>query len=319
MNDKKQCPFCKEPYEKNLKICPHCHYKEPLNLEKALWVFIFLLLPFTIFKFAQEHFEEINFSLSSLTHSKEPSQRLEIKINPISELSGLSKEEILSKRKSYVNNSVVFKDLNYTPNEDVYQIEDYLPWISAEEIVKNGVDNNPNIGVGNSRHSISVNNPELLISFIIPEYKTTNKENFSTSAYLHPQKLFWDKEENTIEAYFDISSFNADYPQYSNTLFYLDETNARDLGYNWVYATENPNVSFKDYNKNIASSIYKIKGYYHKGYSCKLQSGCNNYSPYQEELVFKILDTGHLKIKLWKEKPLSVLQNADITYIMYFE
>ena len=62
-----------------------------------------------------------------------------------------------------------------------------------------------------------------------------------------------------------------------------------------------------------------MQGYYHKGYSCGLKEGCNNYSPYQEDMVFTIIDTGYLKLKLWKNKPLSVLKNADMTYIMHFE
>ena len=359
MSNQKQCPFCKEYYDKNLKICPHCSYKEPLSLDKTLWIFIILLLAFTIYKFAQEHFTEINFNLSTLTKLKEPKEIKEIELRPMSELSSLSREEIFSSRKDFVRKSIIFKEPNYSPSEDVYKIEDNLPWIGADEIIKNGAKGNENIGTGLSRHSIMINNPDLLFGFIIPELKikahskTANGEivyenpfcfeqytsqgnlelkciegnallefaenNAVKSAYFEPKQLLWNEKEQTIEAYFNISSFKKHFPSFSDIYFYLDETNARDLGYNWVWSSENSNISFEDYKNNISTNIYKMKGFYHKGYACGLEEGCNNYSPYQKEMVFKILDTGHIKMKLWKNKPMTVLQKPDITYIMYFE
>ena len=216
--------------------------------------------------------------------------------------------------------SVISHLKNYSPNEDVYRIEDDLAWISAYEIAKNGVKNNPNVGLGDSRHSISINNPELLLSFIVPQFNEgIDKNNFSTTSYFHPTKILWNKKERTIEAFFDITAFKKHHPKFQEVTMYPDETNARDFGYNWVYAPESMGLFFKDRQNNIERRLYRMQGYYHKGYSCGLKEGCNNYSPYQEDMVFTIIDTGYLKLKLWKNKPLSVLKNADMTYIMHFE
>ncbi|MBQ8847507.1 MAG: hypothetical protein IJ003_01015 [Candidatus Gastranaerophilales bacterium] len=322
MNDKAtKCPLCGEVFIEKTKICPNCFYKNPLGLRKALWTLIIILLPLT-FAYLILQNNDVDSSISSnQSYVVQAKQKEEIKINPMTKLSGLSRKDIFAQRKKYVNSSLVFSHLkNYSPNEDVYRIEDDLAWISAYEIAKNGVKNNPNVGLGDSRHSISINNPELLLSFIVPQFNEgIDKNNFSTTSYFHPTKILWNKKERTIEAFFDITAFKKHHPKFQEVTMYPDETNARDFGYNWVYAPESMGLFFKDRQNNIERRLYRMQGYYHKGYSCGLKEGCNNYSPYQEDMVFTIIDTGYLKLKLWKNKPLSVLKNADMTYIMHFE
>ena len=244
---------------------------------------------------------------------------ISIPIREMTELSYLSKNEILNKRIEYVNNSKVFKVENYKPREDVYQIEDYLPWISAYEIAANGIKDNKNIGEGASRCSLNINNPELLISFIIPEFEKGNRrEKFSEADYFLPEKLLWDEKNKTIKAFFNTKSFYDLNPDYTGMAMYTDETNARDLGYNWVYCDESKNIQFVNEFTNISTAPYEMKGYYHQGNSCGLETGCNNYSPYQEEMPFRITkETGYLRLKMWKEKPKNKFQAPDIIYEMY--
>jgi len=156
----KQCNFCKEFYNANEHTCPKCHFKEPFSFEKTLWAFVILILPFTCLKLFQDSNLASKFPSLKSSFNKEIVEIQDIKIRPMTKLSGLSREEIFSLRKKYVQESLIFGNLkNYSPNENVYKIEDNLPWISAQEIVENGVNNNPNIGVGNSRHSLNINNP----------------------------------------------------------------------------------------------------------------------------------------------------------------
>ncbi len=313
-----RCPICGVEYEKSLNTCPNCGYKQPINFTKTLWIFIAIILPLTIFHF-------VDFSKFTVKTSETPSkeelikEEISIPIREMTELSYLSKDEILKKRIEYVNNSKVFKTENYKPREDVYQIEDNLPWISAYEIALNGTKGNKNIGEGASRCSVSINNPELLMSFIVPEFQRKNaRESFSEADYFLPEKLLWDEKNKTLKAHFNIKSFYDKNPDYMGMAMYTDETNARDLGYNWIFCDKSKNIQFVNEFNNISVEPYEMKGYYHKGFSCGLENGCNNYSPYQEEMPFRLIDnTGYLKLKMWKEKPKNKFQAPDIIYEMY--
>ena len=101
---------------------------------------------------------------------------------------------------------------------------------------------------------------------------------------------------------------------------YFDETNARDLGYNWIKSSARNMVRFEKIFDNLEDKPYKMRGYYHRGYSCGLAGGCNNYSPYQEEMIINVNATpSYVKFKLWKKEPILPFQKADIIYEMYFE
>lgn len=320
----KRCPICNTIYPAFKRQCPNCFYKEPFDVNILLSiVLIIAIIPLTYF---HQVFINGNKSLDSLqlnTKNIEEENSIQAKkiyLKPMSDLSGLSKEEILNIRKNALNKSLVFSNIkNYEPSPEVYKIEDNLPWISAYEIIKNGTKNNPNIGLGPSRHSIMIKNPEILLGYIIPDYGI-KKENYEPDEtdYFFPKKATWDEKNNTINVYFDYQKFMNRH-NYSNMTIYTDDTNARDLGYNWVYCSEKSGAVFKSTN-NISKIPYEIKGFYHKGYACGLKDGCNNYSPRQDEMLFEIVSkSATLKFKFWKNRPLTPFQKADINYIMHFE
>lgn len=342
MDDKNlnKCPFCNTLYDKKGKHCPNCLYKPPLSADKTLWIIVAVLIPLTLFRLHQDNIfinlnkyfsykedvilnnsiPEKNFKAEKTIDSKEG---IKIPLRDMEELSYKTKDEILAKRKKYVKNSEIFSKIikNYEPNPDVYKIEDNLAWISAYEIAKYGREKSKDIGKGPSRHSISINNPEVLISLITPEFATKrNPEQFSEADYFFPEALFYDKDKKLITVYFNITSFYEKNPQFIATALFLDETNARDLGYNWIYGENIKDIRFLKPQNNFSTKPYDIKGYYHKGYSCKKQEGCNNYSPYQEQMVIRVKGSGgSMDIKMWKNKPLSSMQKPDITYRMVFK
>ena len=323
----KRCPICNTLYPSFKRECPNCFYKEPFDVNYILAIFLILaIIPLTYFhqassgKSVLQKFENKTNTINSY-HSKNNANNeysKKIYLNSMSELSGLSKAEILDIRKKAVNNSIIFSDIkNYEPNSDVYKIQDNLPWISAYEISKNGTEKNLNIGVGASRHSTMIKNPEILLGYIIPEYNFKNIEPDEVE-YFFPKKITWDEKSKTIKIYFDYTSFIKRH-NYSNITVYTDDTNARDLGYNWIYCTKKEGAMFNAVN-NISKVPYKLKGYYHRGFACGLESGCNNYSPMQSEMIFKIISKNAiLKFKFWKNKPFTPLQKADINYEMHFE
>ena len=307
-----KCWKCGFVFEKGTKVCPLCGERQCLSTGFYVVFLIVVILSVLLWVWFN-NFENKIYTDNSRQHT------VNIPIRPLGELSGLSKDEIFSLRKQYVVNSVVFpNNKKYTPNPDVYQIEDNLPWISAEQIVKYGTKNNSNIGKGPSRFSVSINNPDIPITIIIPEYRNISDEIFSEALYNLPVKAGYNKKINRITAHFNTSKTMYELrTDYLN--MYLDETNARDMGYEWVYVNSYKDIKFFD-NSKITKEPIKMLGYFHKGYSCGLESGCNNYSPQQDNLsLYKYRGIGYIEFKLWKKKPLHYLQPADLTYKMVFD
>lgn len=240
-----------------------------------------------------------------------------IKINPMMNFSGMSADEILSLRKKAVNNSVLFSSLkDYEPNPDVFQIEGGAQWISAHEISCNGVGK-PTIGNGDSRESVGILNPELMFYLQILNLELSKRHiRCGKEDYLIPYKVTYSPKLNEITVYIDYFSFS------SKTNFYyvsLHNANAHDLGYGFAYAENHENIKFLN-EPNFSDIIAETYGFYHRGFSCEHPDGCNNYSPYQAEYDFNITKLpASLSIKLWKERPSSPEQPADLNYKMIFK
>lgn len=243
----------------------------------------------------------------------------EIKLRPLEEFSGMNAAEILDLRKNAVKNSLIFGgNPNYTPSSDVFQIEDKLPWIGAHEVTCNSANNNPNIGKGTSRESLGILNPELLLYIILPSYEISKMPAECSEIDYHiPYKVIYDKDFNTITAYINYSDFYRKVGVYYGII--LADANAHDLGYNYVYISESENIKYK-YDSNASTNIVSTRGFYHRGGSCGLPQGCNNYSPYESGYHFYLKGTpASIHVKLWKKQPFSEHQKADINYVMKFE
>ena len=239
-----------------------------------------------------------------------------IHLSPMREFSGLSKTDVLNLRKSAVEHSNIFKGISYIPDERIFQIEDGQPWISAYEITCFGVNTSEDIGKGLSRESVGILNPELLYNINIASYGFYNKTGCSEIDYLIPYKVFYNKASNTITSYIDYTSFFR-----KNKRFYgivLEDANARDLGFNYGLADTTQNIRFKK-NVNLSNSITPTQGFYHKGYSCGVSSGCNNYSPYESRYHFYLTKLpASIHIKLWRDFPAKESQPEDINYEIIF-
>ena len=242
---------------------------------------------------------------------------IEIKLRPMREFSGMSRDEVLALRKQAVMKSPILSNPDYEPNNDVYMIEDGLQWISAYESVCYGSESTQ-IGRGDSIDSIGILNPELMFYQLVPNYAmSSNNLPCSKSDYLVPYKVIYSKETNTITAYVHYKGIVDKTGAYHNVI--LDNANARDAGYNYAFVSDFSNIKFR-YDNNFSEEIMQTMGFYHRGYSCGLSEGCNNYSPYQQEEDFFIQGLpAIITIKLWKEYPLTKYQNADLTYRVIYE
>lgn len=257
-------------------------------------------------------------AINSSTNEKktDSNEEIEIEIVPMRKLSGMSREEILTLRKYAVQNSI-FDIKRYNPNPDVYQVESGLPWIGAYEISCNGAEGNSNIGNGASRESVGILNPAMMFYLNINSATFSRRNYCSEIDYLIPHRMTYNPVDNTIRAYINFRDYYAKNKMYHSN--YLTDTNARDLGYNYSHMDKLENIRFK-HETNLSNSIVDTRGYYHRGYACGLPAGCNNNSPYVPEYEFILTDnTASFNVKLWKTRPLSIHQKADLNYQMIFE
>lgn len=284
------------------------------NLKLVLIAFIIAMFV----TFVKDSFIESKHRMSEPPAVEQQSENIvNIRITPMREFSGMSAEEVLNLRKNAVKNSVVFSSIkNYKPNPDVYQIEDGLQWISAYEISCNGSENNPDIGRGDSRESVGILNPEMMFHIIVASLKSKERNYCSDADYLIPYKLTYNPKTNTINSFINYTAFRDKHQSFRNIV--PGDANAHDLGYNWVYADLSNNIRYK-YDDNISNRIIQTKGFYHRGYACGLPEGCNNYSPYEQGYEFYLTDLpAMINIKLWKSKPLTKNQKAELNYRMIF-
>ena len=245
-------------------------------------------------------------------------ETVNINIEPLEEFSGLSAKDILDMRTEAVKSSPLFVNRkDYTPNPDVFRIEDGLQWISAHQISCNGTENNPDIGKGPSRESLGVLNPELMFYITVPGFKFS-KRNIPCGKedYMLPYKANYTPKDNTIHVFIKYANLKQKLGYFGNIV--IVDANAHDLGYNFVYADNTSNVLF--YVDKFDKEIIKTRGYYHRGYACGLHEGCNNYSPFETGYQFYLTDLpAKLHIKLWNQQPTYTSQEADLNYEMIFE
>lgn len=246
-----------------------------------------------------------------------PNNVVEIKLNPMKELSGLSVKQILALRKNAVKNSTLFSKMDYSPSSQVYMVEDGLPWISAYEITCNGSRDNSNVGNGPSRESVGILNPELMFYINMNSAGFKYRNYCSELDYLIPYKAYYDPKSKTISAHINYKDYYAKNKVYYNNI--LNDSNARDLGYNYSYIDDYNNVKFK-FDENLSTKLVSTKSFFHRGFSCGLPTGCNNVSPYVREYEFYLTDVpAKLHVKLWKEKPFNTSEEADLNYVMLFD
>lgn len=242
----------------------------------------------------------------------------DIEVNLPTKLSYKSKKDILEQRKRYINK--VFNLPKYKPNEEVFgQIEDNKPWISIDAAScfwKFNMDRDK----GPSEETVFLNNPMALIGVEMPYYGYLYSNNCTYDNYFMPKSITLDEKNKLITVTYDVTKlFNRlSYDVKKKYIFVLNALNARDLGYQWGHATKVSNVKFKE--KVITTSAYYFLNYIHVGMSCGINGGCNNGSPFQQELNFKITSLpASIDMDLWKKQPETISQKSDIKIKLLFE
>ncbi len=235
----------------------------------------------------------------------------DIPVNPPVPLSYKTKNEIYDLRKQYVKSSIFANDL-YVPSEYVFgQIQDNKPWISTYRCHQEG---KPSHIDGDSEESRFINNPSILVGLDFPYGFVEEKDLPRCSSLLLAKKVQYDKNKNEIIVEYPSQMVAST----GNSSYMLKGLNAVDFGYKYAYIDKKQSkniVRFIERN-NITNRVVEFYDFIHLGGSCGVEGGCNNGSPRQPMVEFKYFpnEGEHvLYIKLWKDKPLTPSQPADIS------
>lgn len=251
-------------------------------------------------------------------------------INPLSAYSGKSVEEITKIRKNYVETSL-FKSSKYEPNISVFgQMQDKKAWWGIDHIICYDSKKSTNSRKdGLSEESRFINNPNMLIGVLVSQIfeKTPDLKGFCEDKTLQmiPTSLTYDKKYKVITArYKATGNFSRKFGKKDYIKFLLTGLNARDFGYNYAYAIDVANIAFNPvyYIKgaSLDYGIVKFEDHIALGKACEVDGGCNNTTPYQPVLEFRVLRLpAEMTISLWKHKPLYKNQPANMYYKIILE
>lgn len=235
-------------------------------------------------------------------------------VRPLVALGGASKEDVFKLRKEAVAASPFARE-DYEPSEEVFgQIVSGKPWIAATACSDS---KNHFSTQGLSEESRFINNPAALVAIEMPviffgKKSWCTRDDVNTIA----QNITYDSLNREIMIrYLDLPIKDS-----SRAFYAFNGLNARDLGYPYMYV-DMPRSSYKldfvDKNNNASTQVARLQNYIHVGPSCGIRGGCNNGSPRQTMLEFyadpvSSTQDREIYIKLWKEKPASVEDDADI-------
>ncbi len=243
-------------------------------------------------------------------------EAIEIPLNPLRTLNGLSRDDIFNSRRENVNKIPALAPKNYEPSMNIFgQIQDGKPWwgllgLSYFGPGKQSIE-------GHSRESQFIDNPYLLAG-ICEKYAqiVTDKSLFPNEIYSKPLKLIWGRDGSFGQIIYNVSQsyqlavlYRYADPQEQ----YLALINARDFGFNFftIDASRSRNIS------GAVNKILPIIQYIHTGGSCGYPGGCNNRSPTQPELIFKWNRLpARIYLKLWKGQPQDFSQKADMDFVI---
>ncbi len=243
---------------------------------------------------------------------------IRIPTHPPLELDGLSREKIYEIRKQYVEE---YRDLvqgEYSPAPSVFgAIQSGKPWWGLRGQFCYG--NGERSIEGLSEESRIIANPFHLLYLL--EGQAFRLKSGCYPVYPRPSRLSWSRVKHQAVAKYDLGSFFREKRALNlsswSTSFTFDRMNAIDFGYNYIYIDPDLSSGVKGTKDSlILKEPCLLRGFIHVGGSCGYPGGCNNGSPYQKELYFRITDLpARIFCRLWKKKPADPKQDADFEFI----
>lgn len=258
----------------------------------------------------QDYFNEIDNALKKVV------KFTDIKINLPEDYNYKTKAGIFDIRKKYVKNSI-FATENYTPSNEVYgQIENGKPWYGLQYYRCAGNAKKTNaITVGVSEESRFINNPSYLVGIDCGTYTLQDSSDYQQTAFCtdkkfvpYPTSITYNPDKKTIIAVVSASG---------RQICTFNDTNARDLGYNFGHVSKIKNAKFIS-PINPSNALYEFRNYIQNENSCELKGGCNNSVPYvrETEMIIDESQTAQLNFKLWHKRPDKYSDEADLNYTL---
>jgi hypothetical protein len=239
----------------------------------------------------------------------------DISLNDLIELDFKSKSEILNLRRNYVNQHPDFARRGYIPSEAVFgQIADGRPWWGIKGISCNGPGQESIEGL--SEESRFLANPYLLVG--VTEELAHIVHSSCSATYPRPTALFWHRSRDWGKVTYDAGTYmNAarglKYPDADK--FCVVAYNARDLGFSYLYIDKEKTKGIDQ--TSLSSQPVALNQYIHCGGSCGYSGGCNNMSPHEPHMIVRVTSLpAWIYVKLWKSKPMSASQQADMVFIV---
>lgn len=251
----------------------------------------------------------------------------EITLNGLREFDFMTKQELYALRKKLVQQNAELVQGKYIPSENVFgAIADGKPWWGMEG--QWCYDSGNRSIEGLSEESRFFLNPFLLLA--IDGWWGVKKSGHCFVSYPRVVSLIWYASEKKAVATYDISRFKRE-RKYShicdkcrndkNIYLELINYNARDFGYNYVYAV--PKLSkevIPQQKSRLFEDACQLRSFIHLGSSCGYPGGCNNASPYEPDMLFMVKKIpAEIYCKLWKEKPANKEQQADFVFVIEFK
>lgn len=242
-----------------------------------------------------------------------------IGINPLSDLNSKTRQEVYDLRKEFVRRHLDIASPGYEPSRVFESIEDGKPWWGFAGLDHFGPG--PKSSEGLSTQSRFINNPYLLVGlserFMLWNILGASGED---APRLMPTSLEWRSDAARATARYEVRPYFDFLARATNGFereLALIGYNARDFGLNyiWVDAAKSRNVAWQSDGVHAV----QIPQYIHCGGSCGNPSTCcNNMSPSpSKNFRFVVKDfPAAVHVSLWREKPYSTDERADMTFVI---
>jgi hypothetical protein len=236
------------------------------------------------------------------------------------ELDGLTRAQVFALRTREVQRHRPLVHEPYAPAAQVFgQIEDGRPWWGMEGEFcrgpgKRSID-------GPSEEARFLLNPFLLLG--LDEGKAfVDQPPTCFPVWPQPTRLSWSPHARRAVVRYDITRFIREKRMVNLlrqfTQLSLDNYNARDFGLGFVHAdpARSQNVAPFPGGRLFVDAI-PLHGYIHRGGSCGYPGGCNNASPYEPQLYFKLTGLpARIHCKLWRERPAALTDAAEVSFLI---
>jgi hypothetical protein len=263
---------------------------------------------------------------------KASANEISVPLHPVENYNFKPKAEILDQRKKYVELSPELVPGPYKPNDAVFgAVEDKRPWWGQQGSAVYGAGMKSIEGAAEESRFIA--NPLLLVgadaasaNYFRKNLVTTSDLNDPDFPYTwNPVSLTWWANRSCARVIYNVSKFNDALYRWRKKLattlivpgFSLVAYNARDFGFNYIWLVPEKSINIENEGKPAAEAV-RINQMLHCGGTCGYPGGCNNMSPHNiaiDRIKYSKLPA-RAYVKLWRNKPAKVTDDADMVFLI---